>query len=325
MKKKANKESFNKRNLYISSVICIVLLPVFTFVWILYGPFEALRRTWICTALSTANHKYLATAFFSDETIDWYTSEYFDTIKDIPEQDKSAITPSAKGKITVTDVQIGLSRGKLLCIPNPAKIDVAVCDYIGNSGLTLDNLIRQEMAIGGINAGAYVSEDGTAHGSVPGGVIIKDGEIVYMQKDYEKEFCIIGFDSQNILTVEYADSAEKINSLNLRCAVSFGPPLIINGKGLIEKTGASLQPRSAIAQRADGAVLFLVLDGRQASSAGATLKNVQDVLLQHGAVTAANLDGGSSSAMIYNKQLLNNPSDDGELKKIPTAFIIKEK
>ena len=112
--------------------------------------------------------------------------------------------------------------------------------------------------------------------------------------------------------------------MGLRCAVSFGPPLIINGEGLIEKSGTSLQPRSAIAQCADGSVLFMVLDGRQPSSAGATLMQVQELLLEKGAVTAANLDGGSSAAMIYDRELLNSPSDDGELKRIPTAFVVRK-
>ena len=321
---KKNKNPTDKKNIYISLTVCCVLLPVFLFVWIFYGPFETLRRTWICTAMSTANHQYLATAFFSDETIKKYTDEYFSSLNELPQQDKNVVdTNGAKGEITVENVSVGLARGTLMRIPDPSRIDIAVCDYVGNNGMTLDKLMLLEKAVAGINAGAYADKDGSARGSVPDGVIVKNGEITYIMEDSE-DFCIIGFDKNNYLTVSYAKTAEEINAMNLRCAVSFGPPLIINGAGMIKESGTSLQPRTAIAQCADGSVLFLVLDGRQPSSAGATLKNVQELLLEYGAVTAANLDGGSSAAMIYKDELLNSPSDSGELKRIPTAFIVKE-
>lgn len=313
--------SSSKKISFLSVIICCVLIPVFTLLWIFYGPFETARRVWICTAMSTANHKYLATAFFSEQTINKYYNDFFDTI---PEQDKNTVNPQKnKGEITVENVYIGLSRGKLMRIPDASRIDVSVCDYIGNSGMTLDNLILQEKAVAGINAGAYADKDGSSKGSVPDGVIIQNGEIIYMSNDNDEEFCVIGFDNENRLITAYAKNRKEINTMGLRCGISFGPPLIINGKGIIEKSGTSLQPRTAIAQCEDGSVLLLVLDGRQANSAGATLKNVQDLLLSEGAVVAANLDGGSSTAMIYNEQLLNNPSDNGKLKRIPTAFIVK--
>lgn len=314
-----------KRNLWISVIVSLVLLPVFTVIWCFYGPFEPVRRAWICTAMSTANHKYLATVFFSEETVKKYTTQYFSSINELPKQDKSAVsTDNNGGKTTKKSVRIGLSKGVLLKIPNPSKIDISVCNNIGGTGMTLDKFIIQEKAIAGINAGAYADKNGSAHGSVPDGLIIKDGKTVYFNGDTNEEFCVIGFDEDNLLVVDYVKSKSEAEELNLRCAVSFGPPLILNGKGLITETGTSLQPRSAIAQCADGSVLLLVLDGRQPSSAGATLKNVQDLLLEHGAVTAANLDGGSSAAMIFEGELLNSPSDKGELKKIPTAFVVKE-
>jgi len=318
-------KSKNKINLLISVIVSVVLLPIFTVLWCFYGPFEPARRTWICTAMSTANHKYLATAFFSDETIKKYTEQYLSSINELPKQDKTAINIGDNGgKITRESVRIGLSKGVLLRIPDPSKIDVSVCNRIGGTGMTLDKFIMQEKAIAGINAGAYADKEGSAHGSVPDGIIIKDGKTVYFNEDSNEEFCIIGFDKNNLLVVDYIKSQQQAEALNLRCAVSFGPPLILNGKGLITESGNSLQPRSAIAQCADGSVLFLVLDGRQPASAGATLKNVQYLLLEQGAVTAANLDGGSSTAMIFEDKLLNSPSDKGELKRIPSAFVVKE-
>ena len=58
-------------------------------------------------------------------------------------------------------------------------------------------------------------------------------------------------------------------------------------------------PRTAIGQRADGAVIFICIDGRQAGSIGGTYRDVIDLMIEYGAVNACNLDGGSSSVMLY--------------------------
>ena len=313
-----------KNNAILSVILCCVMIPIFTFGWLFYGPFETSRRIWICTAMSTGSHKYLATAFFSDATIEKYTSQYFNVINDLPFQNMDLVDTSNGSKnITVEDVRIGLARGKLMRIYDPSRIDVAICDYEGNSGMKLNDLIEQENAIAGINAGAYIQVDGSPNGSIPGGLIVKDGELVKASWHKTNKFCVIGFDNNNKMVVNYWNT-EEIKSQNLRCAISFGPPLILNGEPLIEQASTSLQPRTAIGQCADGSVLFLVLDGRQPSSAGATLMQVQEILVENGAVVAANLDGGSSAAMMYKGEVLNSPSDNKELKRIPTAFVVKE-
>lgn len=107
--------------------------------------------------------------------------------------------------------------------------------------------------------------------------------------------------------------------------VTFGPPLIINGKKLITSGdgGWGVAPRTAIGQRKDGTVLLLVIDGRQAGSIGATLLDVQNILYEQGAYVAANLDGGSSTTMFYNGKVVNKPADMLGERLIPTAFIVK--
>ena len=62
---------------------------------------------------------------------------------------------------------------------------------------------------------------------------------------------------------------------------------------------SGLNPRTAIGQRADGAVIFVCIDGRQAGSPGGTYKDATDIMIEYGAVNACNLDGGSSSIMMY--------------------------
>ena len=116
----------------------------------------------------------------------------------------------------------------------------------------------------------------------------------------------------------------KAKALNLKSAVTFGPVIIINGQPTIRtgNGGWGIQPRTAIGQTKDGKILMLVIDGRQAGSLGATLKNVQDILLQYGAYNAFNLDGGASSTMVYDGKVVNSPSDIMGERYVPNAFIV---
>ena len=64
-------------------------------------------------------------------------------------------------------------------------------------------------------------------------------------------------------------------------------------------SNSGFNPRTAIGQRADGAVIFLCIDGRQPGSVGGTYKDCIDIMVEYGAVNACNMDGGSSSIMLY--------------------------
>ena len=108
--------------------------------------------------------------------------------------------------------------------------------------------------------------------------------------------------------------------------ITFGPPLIVDGKKMITEGdgGWGVGPRTAIGQKKDGTVLFLVVDGRQPGySLGATLRDVQDILYEQGCYIAANLDGGSSSTLFYNGSVVNKPADLLGERMIPTTFIVK--
>jgi exopolysaccharide biosynthesis protein len=113
--------------------------------------------------------------------------------------------------------------------------------------------------------------------------------------------------------------------MDIRDAVSFDPFLVVNGKPAITKGdgGWGLAPRTAIGQARDGSVLMLVIDGRQVGSVGATLKDVQDIMLKYGAYNVANLDGGASSVLYYQQKLVNKPSSPYGERYLPSFFIVK--
>ena len=115
---------------------------------------------------------------------------------------------------------------------------------------------------------------------------------------------------------------------NIQWAVSFvthdglASSLIINGEVQTQNFGSGVNPRTAIGQRSDGALLLLVLDGRSISTLGATIEDVCSIMLEYGAVNAGNLDGGSSSMMVYEDKIINNCASVTGPRRIPTAFVV---
>ena len=94
--------------------------------------------------------------------------------------------------------------------------------------------------------------------------------------------------------------------------------------------GSGVNPRTAIGQRADGAVIFVCIDGRQASSLGGTYADIIDVMVEFGAVNACNLDGGSSTVMLYRDpesgevSMVNSYSLlQEEPRRMPTFFMVR--
>jgi len=112
--------------------------------------------------------------------------------------------------------------------------------------------------------------------------------------------------------------------MGIRDALSFGPILITNGEpAKVVGDGSGLNPRTVIGQRADGAVLLLVIDGRQANSLGADFQDCIEVMLEYGAINAGNLDGGSSSTMVYQGETVSEPATLYGDRKVPTIFMVK--
>jgi len=111
-------------------------------------------------------------------------------------------------------------------------------------------------------------------------------------------------------------------------AVGGGPLLITKGaktsawqaEGFKEGLANNRHPRSAIGKTKSGDVWFVVVDGRQSMSAGATLGELSDILLKLGCVEAMNLDGGGSSEMVLLGQTLNRPSD-GTHREVASGLV----
>ena len=150
------------------------------------------------------------------------------------------------------------------------------------------------------------------------------GEIKYNDLGKNGEADLLAITKEGVMLVgKY--SVEKLQELGVQEALSFGPSLVINGKmtPMSGDGGWGIAPRTVIGQRKDGAIILLVIDGRGTSSLGATLKEAQEVIYKLGAVNAMNLDGGKSTTMYYDGDIINTPSNSMGERSIPTAIIVK--
>ena len=304
----------------------VIYVPILSIVLIYYGPFTNTRDMIVTTAMTTMSHQYFATLFLSKEKIDEILAKNRPQ-ENIEDQSLSAINIGSgisaedMNGIELKDVSNDSYTGKLLIINDPSRVKLVSSPRLGTSGATTSQIVAENDAVAGINAGGF-QDDALGTGGKPAGLVIEDGQL--RTTNTGASYSLVGMDKDNKMVVSNSMTYSKCQQLNLRCAVSFGPVIIINGNATIKSGtgGWGMQPRTAIAQRKDGAILMLVIDGRQKGSLGATLRQVQDILLDNGAYNAFNLDGGASATMVYNEKLINKPSDIMGERYVPNAFIV---
>ncbi len=248
-----------------------------------------------------------------------------DNSDDIPASATDPDENDALSGIEVCDVSGGTYNGKMLIIKDPKRVFVGVPDSYGENskGLSLTKMIDKYEAVGGTNAGGFVDPGGNGTGGIPDGIVIYEGELLWGSLD--ASYSLSGLDENGMLYVGKMTGA-KAMELGLKYAVSYGPALIINGEPCNSKRslGGGVNPRTAIGQRADGAILLLVVNGRQIDSLGATLDDLVEVMLSFGAVNAGNLDGGSSTLMKLDGEYLNTSSYIlGSERVLASSILIK--
>ena len=212
-------------------------------------------------------------------------------------------------------------KGYMAIIDDPARVSVGTCGVFGaNGGKRIEDIASSYGAGVAVNGGAFADGGGSGNGGSPAGIVVSQGEWL---RDAVSSLCTVGFDRQNRLIVGSLTN-QQARQVDFRDAVGFGPALIVNGVAA-SSTGknSSLNPRTAIGQRADGAVLLLVLDGRQLDSLGASMADLVEIMQKYGAINACNLDGGSSSVMIVKGQQLNDGIAVTGSRRIPTAIIVR--
>ena len=229
--------------------------------------------------------------------------------------------------VELVDIASGSCRGKLLIVHDPKLVRLGVSsEHFGSApGLQLTDMVAKYDGVAGINAGGFVDDNGRGNGGSPTGMVIYEGRLIQGSED--RSYHVIGLDGDGLLIVGRMTAREALDR-GVLWGVSFithdgvASSLIINGEVQQQNLSGGVNPRTAIGQRENGDLLLLVLDGRSISTLGATLENVCDILLSYGAVTAGNLDGGSSSVMVYDGEIVNVCSSITGPRSVPTAFVV---
>jgi len=227
--------------------------------------------------------------------------------------------------IDIFQVQGGTYKGFMMVVYDPARVTCGTCrdSFNRQKGLQLKDIAKRYDAIAAINGGGFEDAGGGGNGGTPIGLVISNGKVMHTGGDSGDFYATVGFNQDNVMIISKM-SASEAKKKGIRDAMTFGPRLIVNGEPAnVKGQSSGLNPRTAIGQRADGAVLMLVIDGRQASSLGATYSDLIKVMLEYGAINAINLDGGSSSLIYYRGDYLNNGVVLTGSREMPTAFIVR--
>lgn len=314
--------------------------------FLLYGPWSGFREWLVTTAMTTMTHQYFATWFYDDETIAYILDK--NKIVEINEEtDTNAINTETKTNKTVKyeneyerailerdqknndykiiEISDKKFDGYLVAVYDPSRVKTLVTEKLGTSGQYVTTMAKNKNALIAINGGGFDDPNFNSTGGSPLGITVRDGEYV-TTKSYSGTGGIIGFTEDDKLVLGKM-SVSKAKEMGIRDAVTFGPFLIVNGKPseVLGNGGWGTAPRTAIAQRKDGIVLFLIVDGRTATKPGADMDDLIEILQNYGAYNAANLDGGTSSVLVVNNIIVNDPIDSTGAHKtrpIATGFMV---
>lgn len=308
--------------LVLFTVIALILVAACLAANLIFnGPSPAARDILTMTLLEPSGTKWIPGLFMDAQTLDSIRTrddsnlkdEFSNTSEIVINKDTAISAGTDEWANSPDGIRFESHSGDtynahIMIVRDPSKV------YLGTStenfstsipGTRIDDQIETDGAIAGVNAGAFF-DNGTsdpAVGSVPEGLVYSKGVCKWTTGSPPngiKGFA--GFNKDNILVVAQDNlSKAQAEELNIRDGCCFGPVLIMNGEINQEayNSNSGWNPRTAVGQRKDGAVVFVCIDGRQAGSAGGTYKDVIDIMIEYGVVNACNMDGGSSSIMVY--------------------------
>lgn len=345
-KKRASRKKWKKINRVLDRIAGFIIVTVlvigfsglaFEYMCI-KGPSEAFSTKWFQTFAETRRFQFINNLFLTEQEVAERTvAQHTDDIEEIAmtiseanvvdivvteatdEWEVGGYKDDDNDGIIYFEFKSSGSQCYMIAIKDPKRLFVGMPDAFGGSGLMLEDMISKYGALGGTNAGGFYDDNGGGTGGFPEGITIVDG-VIY--NDVQSG-AVAGFDANGILYVDYYN-IEECKSLGMINAVSFNPALVIHGQPTYVWDESGANPRTAIGQREDGTVLMLCVDGRQFFSPGLNYEEVAWLMIDYGAVNAINMDGGSSSCMMYEGELKNNPTNlAGGTRYLPTAWLFR--
>ena len=326
--------------------LCVVLNTIFN------GPSESARNVLTMSMLESSGMKWCPGIFIGQDKVNEIKANISAELpSDISKPGSVVIRPNDNTMtsewkdypdgIRIEKVSGDSYNAYVMIVRDPSRVYQAVSNENFTTEVPGNRITQQieiEGAVAGINAGAFFDNGTTSTvvGSVPQGLVIAGGKVVW-NEGWTPETGFVGFDNENRLIVAQSMTASKALQLGIRDGCEFGPVLIMDGVINMEtyNSNSGWNPRTAIGQRADGAVLMVCIDGRQAGSLGGSYADMIDIMTEYGAVNACNLDGGSSTVMLYRDeygrygepgqvQMINSLSMlQAEPRRAPTFFMVR--
>ena len=346
------KRIFNKNNILRKIELLIIITLYITEISYItnYVYYNKNFKSWLInTSLESINHQNIAESIYSKYTIDDYLDDeevveadvvdfdvnYNEKLyenkyeKEILERDENQLYKIIKieGNTSASGLKY---TGYLAVIYDPSHVKLAKSSgagtFEGAYGETLATIANKNNALVAINAGGFYDPNWNSNGGIPHGDVFIDGKLdsTFVRGDFGGG--LIGFTKENKLVVKRM-STESAIAMGIRDAVDWGPFLIVNGKNQFSGYKSYFEcARTAIGQREDGIVLFLVIDGYQKHSQGASYRDLADIMQRYGAINAANLDGGTSASMVEKGKYVNSPWNGLKptFRWFPNAWIVVE-
>ncbi len=280
------------------------------------GPSATARDLFVTTVQSNNALRFLPTLFLSNTEIQAILnenrllspSEITDTSLGFIDE-----APSNDEPITKTDIHGDTYIGTLLTVTDPSRLKLACITTFGadQTGASVESFANSTNAVAAVCTGT----NGT-----PVGFVIQNGQLIY--GDPATAASVIAIDESNRLLVGTMTAEQALNVGALNAVCSDVSAIIVNGQATeIAGLGDGLFPRAVIGQRADGAILLMVLTGTNTATHGVLAEDCICEMLKAGAVNAAVLDQTSSAALLY-QGTLQNKTIAATDHCAPTAFVI---
>ena len=228
---------------------------------------------------------------------------------------KTTVTDSsytgANGTVKVEQIATGSGNNTVTYYVATVKLTDATALKSAFANNQFGRNITQKTSTIASNNNAIFAINGDYYGFRSSGIVIRNGGVYR--------------DGSVKIYDETSTNGQKLVKEGVWNTLSFGPSLVKNGKIVEGIDDVEIdtnfgnhsiqgnQPRTLVGAKKDGTLVFVVVDGRDAGySRGVTMTEAAKIMLEQGCVTAYNLDGGGSSTMYFNGEVINEPSNGGE-------------
>lgn len=201
-----------------------------------------------------------------------------------------------------------------------ADVTVSSSEYLKTAFAqnTYGNNVTAKTSETAANNNAILAVNGDYYGANTTGYVIRNG-VVYrdtVREDSSNGDLAIYKDGSFKIIYEDQVSADQLVKDGVVNLLTFGPSLLENGEIVVDtnsEVGQSMSsnPRTAIGIIDENHYIIIVSDGRTSESEGLSLYQLAEIMKSYGVKTAYNLDGGGSSTLYFNGQVINKPTTNG--------------